>query len=368
METILQTFKKLSSIDSLSFKERKMADDITGELVSLGFEVTEDNAGQILSGESGNIYGFLKGTLPGKPLLFSAHLDTVGPGLGKKAATKDGDTVYSEGDTVLGADDLCGVISILEAVRQIKESGREHRDIEVLFTVAEEVFSKGSAVLDYSGIKAGEAYVADLSGDAGAAAVCAPSIVSFKAKITGKAAHAGFEPENGIHALKAAADAVCAVKCGRIDDDMTVNIGKISGGEAVNIVPESCVCEGEVRSFVHSSAIEKIEEIRRVFNEKADMAGASCEFTYSEDVYAFSTDEKSPVVKRFVKACEAAGIKPQLIRTFGGSDHNNFARQGIQGIVISCGMYNVHSTAEYAKMSEIRKAAEIIKEIICGVD
>lgn len=42
---------------------------------------------------------------------------------------------------VLGADDVCGIVEILEAVRIIQEQGVEHRSIEVLFTVAEEVYA-----------------------------------------------------------------------------------------------------------------------------------------------------------------------------------------------------------------------------------
>ena len=51
---------------------------------------------------------------------------------------------------VLGADDVCGIVEILEAVRIIQEQGVEHRSIEVLFTVAEEVYGKGAKVFDFS--------------------------------------------------------------------------------------------------------------------------------------------------------------------------------------------------------------------------
>ncbi len=52
----------------------------------------------------------------------------------------DGDgTIHSAGNTVLGADDVSGIVSILEALTVIQESKTEHPDIEVLITAAEEI-------------------------------------------------------------------------------------------------------------------------------------------------------------------------------------------------------------------------------------
>ena len=62
----------------------------------------------------------------------------------------------------------------------------------------------------------------DLSGAVGTAARRAPSIISVRAEIKGKAAHAGFEPENGIHAIFAAAaeDHVYTPNCKKVSINM----------------------------------------------------------------------------------------------------------------------------------------------------
>lgn len=357
-------FLQLTCIDSVSFGERQMADILKAKLEGLGFDVHEDDAGSVYGSDTGNIYGFLKGTLPGRPLLFSSHMDTVVPGMGKKPSLKDG-VITSDETTVLGGDDICGIVEILEAVRALRDSGKAHRDIEVLFTVAEEVFSRGAALFDYLMIKAETAFTADMSRDAGTAALRAPSIISFKADIKGRAAHAGFEPENGIHAIAAAAAAAAALKLGHVDGETTVNIGKIAGGNAVNIVPEECICEGEVRSFDHEHALAVTADVERLFTEKAEEAGAACEFTYSVDVRAFETGESEEAPRLFAEACRQEGIEPEFVRTFGGSDNNNYALHGIRGIVMSCGMYNVHSVREYAVVSEMVKCARIISRIMC---
>ena len=65
---------------------------------------------------------------------------------------------------MLGADDLTGVIAILEGIRAVQEAGIPHRDIEILFAAAEEPFTRGSSEFDFSQMKAKESYVLDVTG------------------------------------------------------------------------------------------------------------------------------------------------------------------------------------------------------------
>ena len=104
-ERLIQEFEELARIDSISFQERQMADCLKGKLKELGFEVLEDQAGEQYGGNAGNIYGFLKGTRKGPGILLSAHMDTVQPGIGKTPVVHKDETITSQGDTVLGADD-----------------------------------------------------------------------------------------------------------------------------------------------------------------------------------------------------------------------------------------------------------------------
>ena len=363
-ERIVREFCKLVAIDAPSFGERKMADQLKDYLVDLGFQVVEDNAGLNYKGDCGNVYGFLQGELEGEPILFSAHMDTVEPSRNKKAIVHPDGKITSDGTTILGADDISGIVAILEAIRSIKEQGIPHRSIEVLFPIAEEVYLLGSDVFDFSMIRAKEAYVLDLSGEVGTAALSAPTLVSFTAKIIGKAAHAGFAPENGIHAIAIAANAIEQIKQGRIDDDTTVNIGTISGGLAKNIVPEICTMEGEVRSLNHDKALQVNSHIQEIFQTTANKYNAKCEFTSSFGCIAYDIEQENPVVTRYEKVCNKLNIPTKYIKTFGGSDNNNFVRHGISGIVMACGMNKVHSTAEYTEISELVKCSQIVFELM----
>ena len=331
----------------------------------IGFSVTEDDAGQKLGGNAGNLYGFLQGTLPGSPLLLSAHMDTVKPGCNKKPILHEDGTLTSDGTTVLGADDVAGLVEILEGIRSMREAKIPHRSIEVLFPVAEEIYIQGSSVFDFSRIQAQEAYVLDMSGAVGSAAVRAPSMTAFSVTVTGRASHAGFAPENGINAIAAAAQAISQLPQGRVDEETTCNIGTISGGTAKNIVPEQCICSGEVRGFSHEKVQQRIEEIQNAFSDATTMHGASFEMETREILRAYAVPENAPVVRRFQRVCQKLGLAGALRSTLGGSDNHNFQKAGINGIVLSCGMQRVHSTEEYITVEELVRGAQLVAGLIC---
>ena len=360
VDRIKTEFCKLVEMDSESFNERQIADYLKIKLEEFGFDVFEDNVGEKINGNAGNLYAYLKGDIEGEPLLFSAHMDTVVPGKSKKSVIDKNGTIKSNGKSVLGADDISGIVSILEAIRCIKENNISHRSLEILFTVAEEVYIKGSKEFDYSKIKSKEAYTLDLSGPVGCVALSAPSIISFKANIIGKASHSGFSPELGINSIAIMTSAISKLKQGRINKYTTFNIGKIKGGAANNIVSEKCSISGEIRSFKHQEAVEFASKFERILLKACEANGAKLEFETDLMCRSYNINLNEPVVKKFVKVCHALGYKSEMLKTFGGSDNNVFVEKGISGIVIACGMNSVHSTDEYTSLEELSKCANIV--------
>lgn len=379
-DRIRKEFLSLVQIDAPSFEEREMADALRARLEAIGLSVEEDDAGEKIGGNCGNLLARWegKGTLGGEaPILLSAHMDTVVPGRGKRPVVDEDGKVTSDGATVLGGDDLTGVVAILEALRTLEENGADHRPAEILLCVAEEVMCRGSQVFDCGKLRARDAYILDMSGDVGRAAVQAPTMVTYTATVRGKAAHAGFAPEQGVHAIEAAAKAIARLTQGHIDADTVFNVGCIEGGAATNIVPESCVVRGEARSFVHEKAVAQVAEAKGILEEEAARLGAAVEFRAEENYRAYHTPEDAPVCRRLLAACERLeregvslapsgekGGQDRLTTTLGGSDNNNFAAHGLQGIVLSSGMYDVHSTAEYTYLREIEKGARLVQALL----
>lgn len=287
----------------------------------------------------------------------------VEPAKGKKAVFHDDGTVTSDGTTVLGADDLAGVTAIYEAVRHITEAGAPHSPIEILISTGEELYCKGANAFDYSQVQAKEAYVLDLSGAIGAAAYAAPTLVSFKAEIQGKAAHAGFHPEDGINSIQAAARAVAQLPQGHMAESTTANIGKIGGGSGTNIVSESCLVEGEIRSLNHETAMELLATYQKTFQQEADAIGAKLVWEEKLNIHAYETPLTGVAAKHYESAVAKEGLTAAFEKTFGGSDNNVFAQHGIEGLVIATSMNQVHSCAEYTKIPEIAQVARIVANL-----
>lgn len=371
-ERLLKEFQHLVSFDSESYEERDIADYLKEKLIHLGLEVTEDNAGSILQKKSGvdnahitgNLYAFLKGTATGEPILLSSHMDTVKPGKGKKAIFHEDGRITSAGDTVLGADDAAGIAAILEALQVVLENNLPHPDIEILFPVAEEPYAQGSRLFDYNKIHSKLAYVLDLSGSVGTAAVAAPSIISIEIRVHGKNAHAGFCPEAGVHAISIAAKAIAQIPNGHVDSDTTVNLGTIQGGIAKNIVPDSCVILGEIRSMKAEKAQRQMDFIQESFEKEAKLAGGSVEVNFTKEFEAYRIAPEEEVVQRFFRACDKLGLEKNLVDTFGGSDNNHFTAHGIRGIVLANAMNEVHTTKEYTTIDELLRSTQVTLELI----
>lgn len=356
---IVDLFKKLVETDSPSRGERQLCDILKKELEKLGIDCFEDSAGEKIGGNCGNLYACVEGDLDLPPILFSAHMDTVEPALNKKLIIDEDGKMHSDGTTVLGSDDLAGVTSIIEALNVIKENNLSHRPLEIMFSVCEEHYCGGASFADYDKIKSKEAYVFDLDGSAGTACYAAPTILSFKAEFIGKAAHAGLAPEQGIHAIGAAAHAVSKIQCGKLGDGTTVNIGTIKGGTADNIVPEYCVLTGEIRSYDDEKATKRFKIIETILRDAAEFYLAEVKIESNKSCIAYETDIEHPVVKRFTKACSDMGIEAKLERSFGGSDNNSFAQKGITGIVLSTAMNDCHTTNEWTAITDLKGAAAL---------
>ena len=148
-------------------------------------------------------------------------------------------------DAVLGADNKAAVATILGAVRAMRSRSV---GVELLFTTHEEDGLLGAHAFDRSRLRAEMGFVFDHATPIGEVIVAAPTYQKVEARFRGVAAHAGIRPEDGKSAIEAAARFVDRVPLGRLDDETTANAGRIEGGGATNVVPDSCLVELEARS------------------------------------------------------------------------------------------------------------------------
>lgn len=362
-QRLVDEFLELIQIDSAPRDERLIADALLGKLHDLGFTVQEDDAGEKIGGNAGNLIATLQGTKDAPPLLFCAHMDRVEPGRGIKPQIAEG-VIRSDGTTILAADDVAGIAAILEAVRVIQEEQIPHGPIEILFTVAEEGGLHGAKALDPSRLQAKAGFFLDSGGPVGTIVVQAPAQKSIKGTITGKAAHAGVAPEEGISAILVAAQALTKMKLGRVDGETTANIGVVKGGTATNIIPDRLDFEGEARSLDNAKLEQQVEHMVEVINTTCAEHGVQAELDVHHSYSAFRLTEEDYVVQLAVKAAEAMGLEPRLESTGGGSDANIINGYGIPSVILGMGYTDVHTTKEAIPLDQLAAAAKYVLSII----
>ncbi len=352
-ERLLNTFLELVQLDNPSKQETPVVNYLTQTFATLGLESEYD--------EALNMLVRLPGT--GEPLLLNAHTDSVQPCIGVRPLVEHG-VVRSSGDTVLGADDLAGVAAIVEGVRSICETGSDHRAAEILFTAQEEIGLQGAAAFDYHRLQARYGFAFDTAGAVGGICTGAPSQDQLYARVVGRAAHAGIEPEQGISAIRVAAEAIASMPLGRIDAETTANVGIIHGGEATNIVTPLVELWAEARSHNPDRIVAQIESMRHALHDAAARARAQVDVVVTNcfDAYRLSDDE--PAIQQSRAAIRSIGLEPYTFINGGGSDINIFCRNGIRVANLSIGYHDIHSTHEHIAVADLERVAQLVEMLL----
>jgi acetylornithine deacetylase/succinyl-diaminopimelate desuccinylase-like protein len=304
-------------------------------------------------------------------LLLSAHYDTVGP---TAAWTIDPLKPVEQNGRVygLGASDCKGgIVSILAALKKAKPAN----NVVVVITGYEDIKKKVSGkqffgsdlIPDNIEISADIGIVTEASvrDDMFAFINGMFGKISFSLIAKGKQSHS-CHPERGANAIYEAMEAVRILK-----EDLpreyysyrsenyqeTFNVGKISGGSAVNIIPHECIVEMEHRISPNSN----LEEKKRVISDLLS-ALSSVELKYNLEYPAFLAE---PVRSLHSLASKRLGYPVQERMSRGGTDANIFNAKGIPTFVFGPGECDqVHQPDEYITLDRVVECAEIISGIL----
>lgn len=371
-ERIKNLLLELVQIDSHSRKERDVAERIKKYCEEMGAAVEIDDAGEKVGGNSGNVIARFPGTIPGaETIMMSAHMDTVVPGEGVKPIV-EGDIIRTDGTTVLGGDDKSGCAVIIETIRCLQEQNIPYTPIEAVFSICEEVGLLGAKNVDVSKLKSKFGIVFD-SDDPGFLFTKGPSANHMEYRIHGLESHAGVAPEDGISAIKIAAEAISGMKLGRIDDQTTANIGEIHGGMATNIIPNLVVLKGEARSHSEDKLNAQTEHMEKCFQDAAakyevtvegKTTKASVEAHVVREYSSMDVSDSSHVVQLVLQAAARMGLDVKTMASGGGCDANIFNRRGIECANLGTGMRAIHTVKEWLDVKDMYAAAEMTVEIL----
>lgn len=370
-QEMIDDFMELTQLEVYSRKERRIADVLKAKLEALGLTVTEDDTGEKIGGNTGNLFAVLKGDPSIPAILFSSHMDRVGNnGHIQPQWNKEDGIIYADGKTILAADDVSGLCCILHALRTVVQEKIPHGDIEVCFSVCEEVGVTGSRYYDFSKFKSKMAFVFDIPGRIGRIVTQAPGKGKVTITVHGRTAHAGNEPEKGLNALRIAADLLMHLPDSRQTPETTTNFAMISAGTATNVVCDKVVLTGEQRSTNPEEYKAISAKIRDVSAAIANLYHTAIDVDILDQYETFHVPDTADPCRIAYTACQNIGVEPFFSRGGGGMDGNHFNAHGIQTVGIAPGYSKNHTPKEQLIVDDFMKcgdeAVEIIKVVASG--
>jgi tripeptide aminopeptidase len=361
-----ETFEALCRIPSPTGDERGVADFLISELEALGLDVEEDDAGAAVGSNAGNLLISIPGSGP-RTLLLCAHMDTVPLAAPVEPVHRDGGWENAN-PGILGADNKAAVAATLELARILATTGGERPQVgvELLFTVAEETGLNGATQFDVGRLQSEFGYVLDHASPIGEIIVASPTYMRIDAEIRGKAAHAGLQPEQGVNAIVAAAHAITAMPQGRYDAETTANVGMISGGTALNVVPDRCQVGAEVRAVEQAQVDRYVTEAIDALQDAADTAGCDLDLNLRQIFTGYRLGPREPSVALAGRALRKLGYEPSLRSSGGGADANAFRVNGFACTNLANGTERPHERTERVSFEALEANLDLMLALIDG--
>ena len=299
----------------------------------------------------------------GQPrVLLIGHLDTVWPmgTLARWPFAVDGDVATGPG----AFDMKAGVVQAIAALTTLDDL----EGVCLLLTTDEEVGSPTSREL-----------ILDTARGCRAALVCEPAagaavktarkgIAMYDLIATGRAAHAGLEPEKGANASVALAHAVVAAAAlGAPALGTTVTPTTLHGGTTTNTVPASAQCSLDVRA-ADPSELPRVEAGLREALAAAEAAvpGVSMSLAGGINRPPLDATSSAELFSRASRLAVSLGMPAlQGVAVGGGSDGNFTAGAGVatlDGLGAVGG--GAHAEGEHVLLSQMEPRARLLAALV----
>jgi glutamate carboxypeptidase len=367
-EAITETIRHLVEIESPS--DTKAAVDRLGAFLASRFEQLGGRAKFHRTQEFGD---HLQVDFPAagkhKPVLLLGHLDTVYP-IGTLSTMPcriaDG-RLWGPG----ALDMKSGISLMLHAVEGLRSwhGDTMPRAVTILLVSDEEVGSDSSRRITESLAKkcAAVLVLEPAYGLKGALKTSRKGVGEYSLKVTGKAAHSGLDFEKGQSAILELAKQIIAIsKLVDAKRGITMNVGVMSGGTRVNVVPAEAkaTLDARVLRMKDAPAIDRKLRALRPFNR-------TCKLEIKGGINRPPMERTTAVValyKQAVGIAKQLGWKLEEAAVGGGSDGNFTAALGIPTLDGLGGVgEGAHATHESILISELPRRAALLTRLIESV-
>ena len=264
----------------------------------------------------------------GRHVLLLGHFDTVWPvgQLDRMPIREDAGRLHGPGIFDMKAGIGVAMLAV-RALRELSMSDAPH--VTMLWTTDEEIGSGSSRqTIEACARECDAVLVLEPSLPGGAAKTSRKGCGDFELIVHGVAAHAGLDPGKGASAIHELAHQIVAVAALQDPDrGVTLNVGRISGGERTNVVADQARASIDVRVPTMADAV-RVEESLHALRPR--LAGTRLELRGGVDRPPL---ERGPGVLRLYEI--ARDVAGDLGRDLtegaagGGSDGNFTAATGV---------------------------------------
>ena len=325
------------------------------------FESVTDN-GETAEAETGDVLRI--SARPGAPVqvVMSGHYDTVFPP-GTFETIRDLQDGRLNGP---GLADMKGGLNVMLEALLAFEAGplKDRLGYQIVITPDEEIgnFASSRALTEAarSGAHIGMTYEPCM--DNGAMAGGRKGSAVFDIVLHGKAAHAGRAKEEGRSAIEAAAELVLGLEgLNGQRDGVTVNVGSIDGGCAVNIVPDLAVVRFGARAPDAAAAAWTTQQVQRLFERATARDGIHGHLHGSFYRPPKPRNSAQQALFDAVRSTgEAIGLSLEFADTGGVCEGNNIFAAGVPNVdTLGVMGGRIHSSDEYVVLDSFAERATL---------
>lgn len=370
MVDLLQRMVAMQSNADKGKDQEELAKFIKHTLESMGIRCVLYGEGEEVSVHG--TFGYAK-----KAILLNCPIDTADVGDLDRWSYPPFDGVVKNGK-MYGrgtADCKAGIVAMIYSVAALKQVVDEHKvRIELVFDGGEQNGRyRGMMETLQRGIDV-DAGIIGYAGDQKELAIGARGYHRYTFSVKGKAAHTGARHNMGINAISKMAKFILELE--------KVDIGKskhelfwfgsrltpsiISGGRAINVVPDECILQVDTRippDFSKKQIDLKISEIvRKIKKTDPDFF---LTFTYDVGNEGYMVKKGEKIITNVLKAIQTTiNEKPELIANGQAHVGNLLHKYNIPVIVKGPVGGNVHSYDEYVTIDSIPQTSEIYAKTV----
>jgi glutamate carboxypeptidase len=299
-----------------------------------------------------------------KRFLFVGHFDTVFPTGTVKSRPfhVDGARAYGPGVYDMKGG-LTALLYALRAHREARSRAWDEVSIAVVFNSDEERLSPTSrTVIEAQARRAHSVGVLEPARPGGEYVMARKGAGVFQLEVTGKASHAGLQPELGASAIWDLAQKIAELHAlTDFQTGTTVNVGVIRGGTRPNVVADHAVADVDLRAWTQDEAVRAIARMREIC-ERARVPGTTARFTGALQFPPWPPGD--PGTTRLLAIMEATGrelgVEVKAIATGGGSDGNHASQLAPTLDGLGPRGSRAHSEEEFIELATLLERTKMI--------